>query len=604
LIERFGLQFLGDVRRNLAKLPHAVIYNDANDRNIVVGNGATGARVQGFFDFGDVVYTARVFEVAIACAYAILGRKDPLDVMGAVLRGYHGVLPLTDLEFKTVFPAMCMRLVLSVTISAQDSALEPANDYIRVSEAQACQMLERLSAFDPADVEMSLRQACGESLSEPRDMSTDRVLVLRRRYLSPALSLSYQQPIEMVRGRMQYLFDSKGRCYLDCVNNVCHVGHCHPRVVEAARQQIETLNTNTRYLHENIVRYAERLVSLLPDPLSICFFVNSGSEANELAVRLARTYTGRFDMIAVKGGYHGNTSTLVDLSPYKHDGPGGSGAPPWLHQVPCPDTYRGLYRENDRQAAQKYADQVRKVIEEARADGRDIGGFIAEPVMGCAGQIVPPPGYLEQVYRHARAAGVVCIADEVQVGFGRLGTHMWAFEAQGVTPDIVTLGKPIGNGHPMAAVITTQEIAGAFDNKMEFFSSFGGNPVSCAVGLAVLDVLEEEKLREHALDAGAELLAGFHDLAGRHQSIGDVRGTGFFLGVEFVKNRQTREPAPEILASVIEAARQTGVLLSSDGPDHNVLKFKPPMQFNHTDTQLLLSTLDRVLIESNPDRAH
>jgi 4-aminobutyrate aminotransferase-like enzyme len=379
------------------------------------------------------------------------------------------------------------------------------------------------------------------------------------------------------------------------------VGHCHPRVVAAAQQQIETLNTNTRYLHENIARYAERLVSLFPEPLSICFFVNSGSEANELAVRLARTYTGRLDMIAVNGGYHGNTSTLVDLSPYKHDGPGGAGAPPWHHQIPCPDTYRGLYRESDREAAQKYADHVRQAIDETRTDGRDIGGFIAEPVMGCAGQIAPPLGYLQQAYRHARAAGVVCIADEVQVGFGRLGTHMWGFETQGVTPDIVTLGKPIGNGHPMAAVITTQEIADAFDNKMEFFSSFGGNPVSCAVGLAVLDVLEEEKLRENALDVGTALLAGFHDLAERHQSIGDVRGSGFFLGVEFVENRQTREPAPEILARVIEAARRVGVLLSSDGPEHNVLKFKPPMQFDHTDAQLLLSTLDRALIESNPN---
>jgi 4-aminobutyrate aminotransferase-like enzyme/Ser/Thr protein kinase RdoA (MazF antagonist) len=599
LVQRFGLQFLGDVKRVLPNLPQTVVYNDANNRNITVQDGATGTRVQGFFDFGDIVYTARVFEVAVACAYAILDQHDPLQVMGALVRGYHSVLPLTDGEFRAVFPSMCMRLVLSVTISAQDAKQEPENDYIRVSEDSAWQTLDRLSEVEPTEVETALRHSCGEHRSEPGGLPQDRILALRRRYLSPSLSLSYRKPIEIVRGRMQYLFDSDGRCYLDCVNNVCHVGHCHPKVVEAAQRQIELLNTNTRYLHENIVRYAERLLALIPDPLNVCFVVNSGSEANELAVRLARTYTGRYDIIAIKAGYHGNTSTLIDLSSYKHDGPGGSGPPEWLHRVPCPDTYRGLYRENDPDAASKYADHVREAIENAQAQGREIAGFISEPVMGCGGQIFPPDGYLRDAYRHARASGAVCIADEVQVGFGRLGSDMWAFEMQGATPDIVTLGKPIGNGHPLAAVITTREIADAFDNGMEFFSTFGGNPVSCAVGLAVLDVLDEEKLRENALEVGAELEAGFRSLADRHESIGDVRGQGFFFGVEFVKNRRTREPAPEILTSAIEASRETGVLLSSDGPDQNVLKFKPPMQFNRTDAQLLLATLDRALMEAD-----
>jgi 4-aminobutyrate aminotransferase-like enzyme/Ser/Thr protein kinase RdoA (MazF antagonist) len=595
LVEYVQLQFLGHVRRLLPDLPHAVIYNDANDRNIVVRDEPDGAIVTGVFDFGDVVHTARVFEPAIACAYAVLDQPDPLGVIGAVVKGYHDVVPLTDAEFEALFPAVCMRLATSVAVSALDAELEPGNDYIRVTEAPAWRTLDRLAAIDPATAEATIRASCARGSPADPTLPKEKVLELRQRFLGPSLSLHYDDPIEIVRGRGQYLFDKGGRAYLDCVNNVCHVGHCHPAVVEAAVRQIGTLSTNTRYLHDTIVRYARRLASLLPDPLSVCFLVNSGSEANELALRLARTYTGRWDMIAVQHGYHGHTSSLVDLSPYKHDGPGGTGAPDWLHAVPCPDTYRGLYRETDPDAASKYAAHVAKAIEKAQQSGREIAGFIAEPIIGCGGQIVPPDRYLQEAYSHVRAAGGVCIADEVQIGFGRVGTHLWAFEAQGVVPDIVTLGKPIGNGHPMAAVVTTPAIAAAFHTGMEFFSTFGGNPVSCAIGMAVLDVLESEELQAHALCVGRHLHDGFRSLAGRHDAIGDVRGRGLFLGVELVKSRDTREPAPDLLAAVIERCRATGVLLSSDGPDDNVLKIKPPMPFMQTDADLLVSVFDRCL---------
>lgn len=597
LVEHFQLQYLASVKPRIGELPHAVIHHDANDRNVVVRDDPEGARVTGVFDFGDLAYTARVFELAIACAYAVFEQANPLQVIGEITRGYNSVAPLTEAEFEVLFPSMCMRLVISVTVSGLDARLAPENEYISVSEAQAWQALERLTEIDPAEATQAVREACGAQPLPRSGLSRKDTLELRTRHLGPSLSLAYRNPLEIVRGRLQYLFDKSGRADLDCVNNVCHVGHCHPKVVEAAQRQIETLNTNTRYLHDNIVLYAERLTALFPDPLSVCYFVNSGSEANELAIRLARTYTRRNDMIVIQGGYHGQTSLLVDLSPYKHDGPGGSGPPEWVHPVPCPDTYRGLYREDDAAAATKYASHVAEVIEQARRDGREIAGFLAEPLIGCGGQIVPPDGYLREAFAHVRSAGGVCIADEVQIGFGRVGTHMWAFEAEGVVPDIVTLGKPIGNGHPMGAVITTPEIAKAFDTGMEFFSTFGGNPVSCAIGLAVLDVIETENLQENALRVGQHLLSGLRKLAEKHKGIGDVRGRGLYLGVELVKNRETREPDPETLASVIELSRETGVLLSSDGPDHNVLKIKPPLPFTETDADLLLSVFDTTLQE-------
>ncbi len=374
------------------------------------------------------------------------------------------------------------------------------------------------------------------------------LLAGRAAHLGPSLSISYQKPLQIVRGWQQYLYDENGRAYLDVVNNVCHVGHSHPHVVKALAQQAAVLNTNTRYLHPNIVRFAERLLATFPvqpgsDPLEVCFFVCSGSEANELALRLARTYTGQEDMIAVDGAYHGNTAALIDISPYKHDGPGGSGAPPHVHTVRMPDPYRGAYKGYGSQAGAQYARHVQQAAAGVQEQGRGVAAFICESLLGCGGQIVLPDGYLQEAFRHVRDAGGVCIADEVQVGFGRVGSHFWGFETQGVVPDIVTMGKPIGNGHPLAAVVTTRAIADAFANGMEYFNTFGGNPVSCAVGSAVLDVIEDEGLQENARRTGARLQEGLARLMDRHPLIGDVRGLGLFIGVELVHDRQTLEPA-------------------------------------------------------------
>ena len=395
----------------------------------------------------------------------------------------------------------------------------------------------------------------------------DDLMLARRKLLGRNLSVAYEKPLNIVRGEMQYLYDDAGRRYLDAYNNVAHVGHSHPKVVAAGQQQMELLNTNTRYLSKLILEYAERVVATLPDPLNVCFFVNSGSEANELAIRLARAHTKARDMIVLDHAYHGNTTTLIDISPYKHDGPGGEGPPSWVHKAPLPTS------DND-------AQHVIDLIGERR-----LCGFIAESMPSVAGQIVLPQGYLAKVYDAVRAAGGVCIADEVQTGYGRIGTHFYAFEKYGVVPDIVVLGKPIGNGHPIGAVITTRAIADSFDNGMEFFSTFGGNNVSCAIGLKVLEVVQQEKLQAHALRVGEHLLKGLHELHLRHEVIREIRGSGFFLGVELVHEA----------GGVVNLMRERGILLGTEGPLHNVIKIRPPMPFSASDADHLLTTLADVL---------
>jgi 4-aminobutyrate aminotransferase-like enzyme len=384
---------------------------------------------------------------------------------------------------------------------------------------------------------------------------------------------------------------------LDVYNNVPLVGHSHPKVVDAVSKQLGLLNTNTRYLHDNVVRYAKRLTQRLPEPLRVCYFVNSGSEANELAFRLARAHTKLDDIIVLEHAYHGHTNTLIDVSPYKFDGPGGKGRKPWVHVAPIADDYRGIYQRGELDLGAKYASHVAEILDRLQWEGRGAASFIAETMPSVGGQIVFPPAFLAEVYRHVRAAGGVCIADEVQVGFGRLGTHFWGFETQSVVPDIVVLGKPIGNAFPLAAVITTPEIAGSFDNGMEFFSTFGGNPVSCAAGLAVLDVLEEEQLQQNALRVGNGLRCRLEQLRERHPLIGDIRGSGLFLGLDLVRDCATREAAAEQASYVCNRLRERGILTGTDGPFHNVLKIRPPLIFSDADAGLFVATLEAILDE-------
>ncbi|MFN8484748.1 MAG: aminotransferase class III-fold pyridoxal phosphate-dependent enzyme [Anaerolineae bacterium] len=833
LVERFMALYEAEAATRLPDLRASVIYNDGNDYNVLVGGDARDLRVAGVFDFGDMTYSQTVGEIAIAAAYAMLDKPDPLAAAAHVVAGYHAACPLTEAELAALYPLIVARLCVSVVNSAYCRAVDPANGHMMINEAPAWALLERLAAVSPTFAHFTFRDACGlppsptsaavvawlaahaadigrvvaadlrtapitftdlgvgsldlanpiewadtelltarifedirlsgaaasigrygevrgvytgdafyaqgndgpewrtmhigvdvfmpvgepvyapldgvvhsftddavacgygpvvilqhdppdaprfytlyghltresltglaegmpvrrgdqigaigaaevnggwpphlhlqiltdllerrgefpgvarvsqqavwmsvcpdpnlilgipESRFPPSAMDAAQITAIRAQALGPSLSTSYDRPLHIVRGWMQYLYDADGRKYLDAVNNVPHVGHSHPKVVRAGQRQMAVLNTNTRYLHANLARYIERLTATLPDPLRVCYFVTSGSEANELALRIARTVTGHDDTIVVEVGYHGNTTGLIDVSPYKHAGPGGRGAPPHVRAAPIPDAYRGRYRRDDPQAGAKYAAHVGEIAAEMGQNG-GVAAFIAESAMGTGGQIILPDGYLAAAYRHVRAAGGLCIADEVQVGFGRAGDSFWMFETQGVVPDIVTLGKPIGNGHPMGAVITTPAIAQAFANGMEYFNTFGGNPVSCAIGLAVLDVIEAEGLQAQALRVGQHLLAELRPLMDRHAVVGDVRGHGMFVGVELVRDRETLEPAGAEAAYVANRLRERGILLSTDGPYHNVLKIKPPLVFDEHDADRLVAELDRILAE-------
>jgi 4-aminobutyrate aminotransferase-like enzyme/Ser/Thr protein kinase RdoA (MazF antagonist) len=417
------------------------------------------------------------------------------------------------------------------------------------------------------------------------------LVAARRVSLSRALSLSYGRPLAIVRGAGAHLYDADGRAYLDLVNNVCHVGHCHPRVVAAIAEQAARLNTNTRYLHDGIVAYARRLAAELPEPLSVVFLVNSGSEANDLALRLARAHTGRSGVLCLEHAYHGNLGSTIDISPYKFDRRGGAGRPGHVRVCAIPDPYHGGHGAD----GPRYAEDVAVRARELARAGVAPAAFVHESLPGCAGQVVLAPGYLEVAYAHARAAGAVCIADEVQVGLGRVGDCFSGFELQGVVPDVVTFGKPLGNGHPFGAVVTTPSIARSFANGMEYFNTFGGNPVSCAAGLAVLDVLRDEGLQAHALRVGAGFAAGLRELGSRHELVGDVRGRGLCLGVELVRDRATREPATAEAGAVANMARDEGVLLSMDGPFDNVLKIKPPLVLAADDAARAVEVLDGAL---------
>jgi len=423
-------------------------------------------------------------------------------------------------------------------------------------------------------------------------LNHNEILDLRSKHLGPSLSIAYDEPLHIVRGAGQYIFDAKGNRYLDCVNNIQHVGHCHPKVVEAAQSQYETLNTNTRYLDETIVKYAKELTATLPDGLDVCFFTNSGSEANDLALRMARECSKSKETILLDGAYHGNLSSLIEISPYKHNGPGGNGAPDHVHVIPMPDSFRGKYRGED--CGDRYIDEVITAVNNIQDNDKKVSAFISEALMGCGGQLILPEGFLQKAFELVKKDGGLCIADEIQIGFGRMGSHFWGFESESVVPDIVTMGKSMGNGHPLSAVVTTKMIADKFNNGMEYFNSFGGNPVSCAVGQAVLNVIKEEGLQEHALKVGDYLLEQLQQLKQHHDIIGDVRGRGLFIGIELNRDEDLT-PADTEAHNIINRMKEKGVLLSTDGPDHNVIKIKPPIVFNIENAEELVKKLDETM---------
>jgi alanine-glyoxylate transaminase / (R)-3-amino-2-methylpropionate-pyruvate transaminase len=426
--------------------------------------------------------------------------------------------------------------------------------------------------------------------------TAEAVLALRKAFLNPGIFLYYQKPLMLVEGWMQYVWDETGKRYLDALGGIVtiSVGHRHPQVIDAARRQLESLqHSTTIYLHPVAGEYARALAAKLPGDLKVCYFVNSGSEANDLALLMARAYTGNYDVIALRNAYHGGNAAALSVtahSTWKFNIPHSFG----VHHALTPDPYRGPYGRDDLQAGAKFAADVKQLIDFA-TPGR-VAAFIAESIQGVGGCVVFPDHYLEAAYGYVRQAGGLCIADEVQTGFGRLGSHFWGFEAQGVVPDIVTMAKGIGNGYPLAAVVTTPEIGRVLAQRIHF-NTFGGNPVGMAVGKAVLEVIEREHLQENAFRLGAHLLSGIEKLKQKHTIVGDVRGRGLLLGVELVKDRATKEPATSECARVLENARDHGLLLGKGGFWGHTIRLAPPLCITQADVDFALDVLDASLAE-------
>ena len=421
--------------------------------------------------------------------------------------------------------------------------------------------------------------------------SADEVLALRKQFMNPGIFLYYKKPLMIVEGSMQYVWDEKGKRYLDGLGGIVtvSVGHCHPHVVAAGNRQNEIYqHSTTIYLHPNVAQYAAKLASKMPGDLKACYFVNSGSEANDLALLMARAHTGNFDVIALRNAYHGGNASGMGMtahSTWKYNVPHSFG----VHHALAPYPYRGPFGCDDPDAGKKYADDVKQVIDYTTSG--KVAGFIAESIQGVGGVVEFPQGYLKHTYDYVRAAGGVCIADEVQTGFGRTGTHFWGFETQGVIPDIVTMAKGIGNGCPLAAVVTTHQIAQSLTGKVHF-NTFGGNPVVSAMGKAVLEVIEKENLQANSLKLGARLQAGLAKLKQKHSIIGDVRGKGLMVGIETVKDRATKVPASAECAQVLESARDLGLLLGKGGLWGQTLRFAPPMCITEADVDFVIEVLD------------
>ena len=504
----FLLQFEMEVLPKQFSLRTAYAHNDANDYNVLV----RGDKVVGLIDFGDMVHTQLINNLAVACTYAMFQQKDILYAAALVVKGYHKEMPLTEEEVSLLYYLIAGRLCISVCKSAYNASLNSDNDHHFITEKNAWDLLFKLIQVNPVKAKEAFRLACGFSSIINTEDDYAQLEEERKEHVGRNLSISYKKHLKIDRGALQYLYDDKGNTFIDCVNNVSHVGHCHPVVVKAMQKQIAVLNTNTRYLNDNLITYAKMITDTLPDKLCVCYFTNSGSEANDLAIRMSRHFTKEKDVIVLDHAYHGTSTVAIEMSPYKFDGKGGFGRMPYIHKAMNPDLYRGHYRYDDKEAGTKYAADVERIIEELEQSGKGIAAFICETLLGVGGQIPLPENYLKEVYRHVKAAGGICIADEVQVGFGRVGDKFWGFELQNVEPDIVVLGKPIGNGHPLAAVVVTNEIADAFNNGMEYFNTFGGNPVSMATGIAVLNVIKEEELQQNALGVGNYLLDGLKKL--------------------------------------------------------------------------------------------
>ena len=561
-----------------------VIHADMSLDNVLLGDDL---RVSGIVDFGDMTHAALVCDLAVAVADVLHGRDDAIEAADAMIGGYVSVTPLEDEEAGLLADLVAARLATEVAVTAWRSGLYPGNAAYSVSgEPGARAFLDRIEAMGVDTVARRFQEA-GRGLPYHRSATGD--LLERRRLVLPRSPLFYTRPVHLVRGDGVWLFDPEGRRYLDCYNNVPVVGHSHPRVARAVAEQQRLLAAHSRYLHEAIVELAERLTATLPSRLDAVLLVNSGSEANDLAWRIAHAATGRAGAVVSAYAYHGLTEATHALSPEEW---AAQERPAHVATVPAPDGYRGPYRRAEEGWAERYAAHIDGA---AHALGdRGLAAMYVDPAFTADGVLSPPPAYLREAARRVQAMGGVLVADEVQAGHGRSGINLWSFQASGIEPDMVVMGKPMGNGFPVAALVVRSEVLAAVPEETELFSTFGGNPVACVAALAVLDVIAEEGLVTNAAEVGAYLRQGLMALAEQHPLIGDVRGEGLLLGAELV-DQQTRAPATGRARRITEAMRERGILISATGPAGNVLKIRPPLVFQREHADLLLQTLNDVL---------
>ncbi len=583
LVDYFFLQFEQHVSPIEHQLRKGIIHNDGNDWNVLTKNG----KVTGIIDFGDMCSTWLINEIAVALTYVMMCKDDPLVTAAPLIQGYHKVNSLKEQELDILYYLVAARLCTSVCNSAYTKKQKPDSEYITVSEKPAWDLLRKWLTINPIKAKDEFRKAAGFTPSAKQSLR--KQLERRKNHFSEALSLSYTKPIQMHQSAFQYMYDTDGNTFLDAYNNIMLAGHCHPNVVRAGSTTMARLNTNTRYVYEELLAYSEKLLSKFPAKLNKVFLVNSGSAASDLAIRIAIAHTGKSKVMVLEHGYHGNTRMGIDISHYKYSHKGGSGRKENIIQTPMPNAFGSGFNDED-EAGNHFADITNSQID---TDKNQIAAFIAEPIVGCGGQVPLANGYLEKVYKSIRKQGGICISDEVQVGFGRLGDFFWGFEMHNVVPDMVIIGKPMGNGHPVGAVVTTDEIAASFDNGPEFFSSFGGNPVSCAIGQAVLEVVDQESLQEHAKEVGDYLINELRTIQNQHAEIADVRGSGLFLGVEIIDS--DGGPNTKLASKIKNELREQFILISTDGPFDSVLKIKPPLSFSKNDADTLVRALRQVL---------
>ena len=549
--------------------------------------------------------------------HAVENRRGQLDYGGLVVLAH--TLPTGEVFFSLyghLHPNLCDRLAVGQSIEAGQILGQLGNVdnnggwaphvHVQLVLCNLSEPGEWPGVADPDELflwhQISPNPAALLNLADAKTAYTPidkgQILQQRRGRFADNLKLSYSDPVMFMRGWRHYLFDEWGRGYLDAYNNVPHVGHAHPRIQAVAAEQLTKINCNSRYLHPARTAFAAKILSKMPPELDVCFFVNSGSEANELALRLARAHTGDRGIVTPDHGYFGNTTGAMSISAYKFNAPGGGGQPDWVELVDMPDDYRGRYRRDEPQRGRLYAEQVDGAIGRLGEKQISLAAFISETFPSVGGQIIPPADYLQQVYAKVRAAGGICIADEVQTGLGRLGNYYFGFEQQGVVPDAVVLGKPIGNGHPLAVVVTRRAIADSFAHGPEFFSTFGGSVLSCRTGHEVLDIIDQEDLQGNARLVGTRLLSGLRRLQEKYPTIGDVRGIGLFIGVDLVTDRDSRTENAPLADYIVNRLCEERVLIGTDGPRNNVLKIRPPLTIGARDVDQLIALLDTIFSEA------